>query len=152
MIKKKQKAFNELRMTTHWPHKPKLFPVHPRTRKMLNYNNIHLSDTDNIKILKPLGYLEFLGLMKQSLVVVTDSGGIQEETTYLNIPCLTLRENTERPITLEIGTNHLIGLDMNKLKLKIKEIINDKSSKGNIPELWDGKASLRIVKVIKEYF
>ena len=129
-----------------------LFPVHPRTRKMLRDYNIDLSDKDNMKILDPIGYLDFIGLMKHSLLVITDSGGIQEETTYLNIPCLTLRENTERPITLEIGTNHLIGLDMNKLILKMKEIISDKSIKGNIPALWDGKASLRIVKVIKKYF
>ena len=129
-----------------------LFPVHPRTRKMLNYNNINLSDKDNIKILNPLGYLEFIGLMKQSLVIITDSGGIQEETTYLKIPCLTLRENTERPITIEIGTNQLIGMDMNLLKSKVDEILNGRTIQGNIPPLWDGKTSSRIVEVIQEYF
>ena len=133
-------------------NKKVLFTVHPRTRKMLNYNNINLSDKDNIKILNPLGYLEFIGLMKQSLVIITDSGGIQEETTYLKIPCLTLRENTERPITIEIGTNQLIGMDMNLLKSKVDEILNGRTIQGNIPPLWDGKTSSRIVEVIQEYF
>ena len=90
--------------------------------------------------------------MKQSLVIITDSGGIQEETTYLKIPCLTLRENTERPITIEIGTNQLIGMDMNLLKSKVDEILNGRTIQGNIPPLWDGKTSSRIVEVIQEYF
>ena len=121
-----------------------LFPVHPRTRKMLQDCQIAFSDKDNIKLLNPYGYLDFIGLMKNSLLVVTDSGGIQEETTYLNIPCLTLRENTERPVTVELGTNQLIGCDMDILITKINEIITDRSCYGKIPELWDGKSSERI--------
>lgn len=129
-----------------------LFSVHPRTRKILQDYSIIFSNENNIKLLNPLGYLDFLGLMKNALLVVTDSGGIQEETTFLNIPCLTLRENTERPITVELGTNQLIGFDMDLLKNKINEIMKGKINDGNIPELWDGKASNRIVKVISAYF
>jgi len=128
-----------------------LFPMHPRTKKMFKEYNIVLSDKDNIKILDPIGYLDFLGLIKNSLVVITDSGGIQEETTYLNIPCLTLRENTERPITINMGTNKLIGLDMVRLQNEITEITNGKIKQGKNPPLWDGKASLRIVNIIQDY-
>jgi UDP-N-acetylglucosamine 2-epimerase (non-hydrolysing) len=125
--------------------KPVLFPVHPRTKKILetlsfnNYPNLHFET--------PLGYMDFLYLQKNSLALVTDSGGIQEETTALGIPCLTLRENTERPITITHGTNQLIGNDFDKLKYELKEIIEGRGKKGRIPELWDGNTAKRICDI-----
>ncbi len=121
---------------------PVLFPVHPRTRKMLE----QLSDFQfpQLYFETPLGYMEFLYLQKNALALVTDSGGIQEETTALGIPCLTLRENTERPITITQGTNQLIGNDFDKLRYELNEIIQGRGKKGFIPDLWDGKTAERI--------
>jgi UDP-N-acetylglucosamine 2-epimerase (non-hydrolysing) len=119
-----------------------IFPVHHRTKKnieKLNYN------FKNIVIVNPQNYLEFIFLIKNSIGVITDSGGITEETTFLNIPCLTLRDTTERPETVEIGTNELIGDDVDKLKKYINLIINDAWKVGKIPKLWDGKSSIRII-------
>jgi len=98
--------------------------------------------------LPPLGYLDFMTLMKKTKVIFTDSGGIQEETTFLKIPCLTLRENTERPITSEIGTNTICGLNHNLIFQQILKIKTGKYKKGEIPKLWDGKASRRIADII----
>ncbi len=131
---------------------PVVFPVHPRTRRKLK--NIIVND--KVILTPPLGYIDFLALMKDSSLVITDSGGIQEETTYLKIPCITLRKNTERPVTVEAGTNHLIsdnGESMNsylkKIQLLAGKILDGKSiKKGSIPEKWDGKASDRIASVI----
>ena len=132
-----------------------VFPIHPRTKKSISVLSSKLSNSetrklDNVIYTDPLGYLDFLSLMDNSKFVLTDSGGIQEETTVLGVPCLTLRENTERPVTIIDGTNKLVG--MNKVKI-IKEslnIINGKSVKGCIPELWDGEAAKRIVKIIND--
>ena len=126
---------------------PLVFPVHPRTRQ--NIKSLGLTPEDGqVRLLDPLGYLDFLALQRHARLVITDSGGVQEETTYLGIPCLTLRENTERPITVTEGTNQLIGRDMTLLKNAVGEILNGTKIKGHIPELWDGKAGMRIAAVI----
>src|SRR4030067_1879522 len=98
-------------------------------------------------LLEPLGYLEFLQLMRHARLVLTDSGGIQEETTWLGIPCLTLRENTERPITVEIGTNQLVGMDTQRIILAAEKALNGSLTHHQVPPLWDGKTSQRIVAV-----
>ncbi|MDP2885473.1 MAG: UDP-N-acetylglucosamine 2-epimerase (non-hydrolyzing) [Ignavibacteria bacterium] len=127
-----------------------IFPVHPRTRKMLERYGLdgRVGRIFNLFITEPIGYLEFLNLMDQAQLVVTDSGGIQEETTFLGIPCLTLRENTERPVTVEIGTNQLCGLDVNLIVAKSYEVFDGKSKQGRIPEHWDGHAAERIIDVL----
>jgi UDP-N-acetylglucosamine 2-epimerase (non-hydrolysing) len=99
----------------------------------------------------PLGYLEMLGLMQSAKFVMTDSGGIQEETTALGVPCLTLRENTERPITVNEGTNTVIGTDMVKLVTAVNEIINTGGKAGRVPECWDGQAATRIAQIIRPW-
>lgn len=126
-----------------------IFPVHPRTiAKLENPENLPA----NLIISSPLGYLQFIYLMKNSLAVVTDSGGIQEETTYLKVPCLTLRENTERPETITIGTNELIGHDMEMLEKCLNKIFDGKWKEGSIPELWDGKSGERITDFLLNNF
>ena len=122
-----------------------IMPVHPRTAKMLA--GIQWS-SNNIILVEPMGYLEFIYLIKNSLGVITDSGGVQEETTYLGIPCVTLRKNTERPETVTKGTNELIGDNYPKLRESIGEIRAGKWKRGAIPELWDGKTAQRIVDVL----
>jgi len=128
---------------------PIIFPIHPRTKKVLSDNNIIFNTNENFQLIEPLGYLDFLGLMKNAKAVITDSGGIQEETTWLGIPCFTIRENTERPITVLIGTNQLIGLDYGKIPLVIKN--SSKISNRKIPDLWDGRASYRIAEIISSF-
>ena len=126
-----------------------IFPIHPRTRLRLAGSSFQVSGLKNLHLVDPLGYLEFLALQKNAVAVVTDSGGIQEETTYLGVPCLTVRENTERPVTVEIGTNILVGRDMRLLKSEINQILNGKSKRGGIPEFWDGKAGDRVAQVLQ---
>ena len=126
-----------------------VFPVHPRTQKSIKNCSITLSD--NIRLLDPLPYIEFLGLMSNAKLVVTDSGGIQEETTYLNIQCLTIRNNTERPVTIDLGTNHLVGTDASLVLNTFNDIINGKIKKGTIPPKWDGNAGERIAKIIGDF-
>jgi UDP-N-acetylglucosamine 2-epimerase (non-hydrolysing) len=101
-----------------------------------------------LRLVDPVGYVEFLGLQKNSTFVITDSGGIQEETTYLRVPCLTVRENTERPVTVSIGSNLLVGRDMDRLKLEAGKILSGNAKSGSIPQLWDGKAGQRIADVL----
>jgi UDP-N-acetylglucosamine 2-epimerase (non-hydrolysing) len=101
-----------------------------------------------LQILDPLPYLEFLALQSRATVVITDSGGIQEETTYLGVPCLTLRENTERPVTVFLGTNVLVGRDPSKLRSELSRVLAGQAKKGTIPPLWDGQAGDRIAAVI----
>jgi UDP-N-acetylglucosamine 2-epimerase (non-hydrolysing) len=122
-----------------------IFPVHPRTRQRMT--SLGLNAT-NLYLLEPLPYIEFLALQRRSKVVITDSGGIQEETTYLGVPCLTLRKNTERPITVDVGTNVLIGQDMNKLRSELTKILEGKAKSGVIPPLWDGHAGERIAEIL----
>ena len=122
-----------------------VFPVHPRTRQRIRQFGI---DTTNLHLLEPLPYIDFLALQARAAVVITDSGGIQEETTYLGVPCLTLRQNTERPITTQIGTNILIGDDTVKLRRELSKILEGGAKRGSVPPLWDGRASERIAEVI----
>ncbi len=130
---------------------PIIFPIHPRTEK--NIRNFGLQEKvkslKNLHLLPPVGYLDFMQLMQNCKFVMTDSGGIQEETTYLGIPCLTLRKNTERPITVEIGTNEIVGTDTEKIVSNARKILNGDWKKGAIPELWDGHAAERIVKILE---
>lgn len=123
---------------------PVIFPVHPRTRKNLEAFGIHVS---NIKLVEPMGYLEFNYLVKEAKGVITDSGGITEETTVMGIPCMTLRNSTERPETCEIGTNVLIGTDPGAIAEPLKKMLNNQWKKGSIPPLWDGQTGKRIVDV-----
>jgi UDP-N-acetylglucosamine 2-epimerase (non-hydrolysing) len=125
---------------------PLIFPVHPRTAKILNTLEIKNSQ---LHMVEPLGYLEFNYLVENALAVITDSGGITEETTVLGIPCMTLRNNTERPETVHIGTNELIGTDPSAIKPSLEKLFAGKWKKGKIPELWDGKTAKRIVSIIK---
>ena len=124
---------------------PVVFPMHPRTRARMTQARIN---ADRLKILEPLGYLEFLGLQRRAAVVITDSGGIQEETTYLGVPCLTMRENTERPVTVTMGTNQLIGRDMDRLVAEARRVLDGAHKRGGVPPLWDGKTAERIADCI----
>jgi UDP-N-acetylglucosamine 2-epimerase (non-hydrolysing) len=126
---------------------PIIFPVHPRTRQMMRELS-SVNTAANLRLADPVGYLEFLGLQRDAVFVITDSGGIQEETTFLGIPCLTVRENTERPVTVRIGTNTLVGRDMERLKAEAGKILSGKAKSGTIPPLWDGKAGERIADII----
>jgi len=123
-----------------------VFPVHPRTAKMLSHFDLTLSD--RIYQMPPLGFRESLFLWKDARLVMTDSGGLQEETTALGVPCLTLRENTERPITCEIGTNRLVGNDPAKILKEFDAVLNGRRKKGEIPPKWDGRAAERIVSIL----
>ena len=123
-----------------------LFPVHPRTHQAILDDGLEVPKT--IRLSEPLGYLDFLALEKNAAVVITDSGGLQEETTYLGVPCLTLRTTTERPITITLGTNILIGGELERLQPEIEHILDGKGKKGQVPPLWDGHASERIVREI----
>ena len=123
-----------------------VFPVHPRTRQRIAEFKIA---TKNLHLLEPMPYIEFLALQSRATVVITDSGGIQEETTYLGVPCLTLRSNTERPVTVTLGTNVLVGEDKHRLTSELKNILAGKAKKGSIPPLWDGHASERIAEVLQ---
>ena len=129
-----------------------VFPVHPRTRKMMETYKLRrkFNAVPNLIITEPLGYLDFLSLMMNARYVLTDSGGIQEETTSLKIPCLTLRENTERPVTVDEGTNTLTGLNKNAIIKNIKKIESGKYKSGTSPKYWDGKSAQRIVSMIRE--
>jgi len=125
---------------------PLIFPLHPRTRAQIVQQRLEsLLDGETLLPVEPLGYLEMLGLMRDARLVLTDSGGIQEETTALGVPCLTLRENTERPITLTEGTNTLVGRDPATILAQVEEILASGGKRGRAPELWDGHAAERIV-------
>ena len=129
---------------------PIVFPVHPRTRERMKKSGIKVAPS--LILCDPLPYLDFIGLMATARLVLTDSGGIQEETTVLKVPCLTLRWNTERPITLTSGTNRLVGTDPQKIERSVTQILKGKWPKGKRPRFWDGKAAVRIVDVIQKKF
>ncbi|MFQ5900059.1 MAG: non-hydrolyzing UDP-N-acetylglucosamine 2-epimerase [Thermodesulfobacteriota bacterium] len=138
---------------------PVIFPAHPRTRKQIELFNLReeFQDInsqvpyDGICLMEPVGYLDFLYLMDKASLILTDSGGIQEESTILSVPCLTIRENTERPITIKKGTNILVGTDPGKIIDEgLTALLNGSDVSGMIPELWDGKASERVVSILQE--
>ncbi len=126
-----------------------IFPVHPRTARILQNKGIEF---DRLRMIEPLGYLEFNFLVENSLAVITDSGGITEETTVMGIPCMTLRNNTERPETVTVGTNELIGTDPNAISLALGKLFAGKWKEGAIPEKWDGNTAVRIVDIIIKEF
>ncbi len=129
-----------------------VFPIHPRTRKMIEEFKLAGKGrlNANTVMCDPVGYTDFLSLLEKASVVITDSGGIQEETTYLGVPCLTMRENTERPVTVTEGTNTLLGFDFERVVVESEKAFEGKGKKGKIPERWDGKAGERIAGIIFE--
>lgn len=129
-----------------------LFPVHPRTRQRLQEFGLDQVGHSELRLLDPLPYLEFLGLQQGAALVITDSGGIQEETTFLGVPCLTVRENTERPITVTCGTNTLVGRDMDRLATEIRRVLEGRAKMGNRPALWDGHTGERIANSLVDHF
>ncbi len=131
---------------------PLVFPLHPRTKNRLEQFNLteRLESIPNIVLTGPAGYLDFISLMSESKLVLTDSGGLQEETTALGIPCLTLRENTERPITVTEGTNTIVGNDPQRILEAANDILDNGGKAGRIPDMWDGKTSHRIADLIQQ--
>ena len=131
----------------HSQELPLVFPVHPRTAKILKKLGIQ---HERLHMIEPLSYLEFNYLVERSKAVVTDSGGITEETTVMGIPCMTLRDNTERPETITEGTNELIGTDPKAIKPAMEKLFSGNWKTGRIPHLWDGKTAQRIVDIIQD--
>ncbi len=130
--------------------KPLVFPIHPRTRNNMKSFGLLENLNPNILLTDPIGYIDFLALIKNAELVITDSGGIQEETTFLGIPCVTVRDNTERPITVELGTNILAGTNFKDVEKECFQILNGTKMTGKVPELWDGKTAERIVRILSE--
>ena len=128
---------------------PMLFPVHPRTRQRVA--DAGLAVPDGLTLVDPVGYLDFLALQAHAALVVTDSGGVQEETTYLGVPCLTVRENTERPVTVTVGTNELVGFDMDRLERLAGRVLDGTPVRGETPILWDGRAGERVADVVEAW-
>ena len=130
---------------------PVVFPIHPRTRKQIEAFGLagRVENMPGLRLCEPLGYLEFLGLTAVAKMVLTDSGGLQEETTALGIPCLTLRENTERPVTVSEGTNTIVGTDAERIVSEARRILAGAGKEGRIPPLWDGRTSERVAEVLR---
>lgn len=130
---------------------PVVFPVHPRTLSCLKAVGLeqHLRALPNLHLTEPLGYIDFLSLLARSRLVLTDSGGVQEESTYLGIPCLTLRENTERPVTVAVGTNMVIGVQAERIRDAAKAVLSGNVKASGIPPLWDGRTARRIVEILR---
>jgi UDP-N-acetylglucosamine 2-epimerase (non-hydrolysing) len=130
---------------------PVAFPIHPRTRKQLEASGLggRVARMSGLRLCDPLGYLEFLGLTSQAKLVLTDSGGLQEETTALGIPCITLRESTERPVTVSEGTNTVVGVSPERILAEAWRALRGQGKAGHTPRLWDGKASERIAEVLR---
>ena len=133
---------------------PIIFPIHPRTRNHLAGSALgqRAQSMKGLRMTDPLGYLDFLKLMSEARIVLTDSGGIQEETTILNVPCLTLRENTERPVTVDTGWNQIVGRDPDRILEAYRQVIAHPKISGKTPPLWDGHAAERIVKILSDSF
>jgi len=129
---------------------PVVFPVHPRTQKIIA--SLDRRGCSRVKLIPPVGYLDFLWLLSQAKLVLTDSGGIQEETTALGVPCLTLRDNTERPVTVTQGTNEIVGLDSAKIRTGVDTVLAGKWKAGRLPQFWDGHAAERIVDILRTGF
>jgi UDP-N-acetylglucosamine 2-epimerase (non-hydrolysing) len=136
-----------------------IFPVHPRTRKRLRQGRFRTppdrgsrGDHTGLKMIPPLSYLQFLHLQSEATLVATDSGGVQEETTALGVPCLTLRENTERPLTVTEGTNTVVGLDPDRFRQEAGRILAGKSKQGRIPQIWDGHSAGRVVEILYDCY
>lgn len=129
-----------------------IFPVHPRTKNNLSKFNLLETLDSQIILTDPIGYIDFQALTKSAELVVTDSGGIQEETTYLGVQCITLRTSTERPSTVDVGTNQLIGVDLEKAEAACLDVLSGNKKVGVVPEHWDGNAAERIVKILNEKF
>jgi len=131
---------------------PIVFPVHPRTRKSLNALSLaaRAAGMADLRLVEPLGYLDFLKLMAEAGLVLTDSGGMQEETTILKVPCLTLRQNTERPVTVEVGSNQLVGTDPDRILAAYRRVRDGQCQEPGIPPLWDGRAAQRIARILGE--
>lgn len=128
---------------------PIIFPCHPRTKVAIEKSDLVAKLFNReLRLIEPLGYLDFLRLQSQSHFVLTDSGGIQEETTYLNIPCITLRHNTERPSTVTVGSNTIVGVNPSLIKGAAAKVLDGHAKKGKVPALWDGKTSQRIVEIL----
>jgi UDP-N-acetylglucosamine 2-epimerase (non-hydrolysing) len=130
---------------------PLLWPVHPRTAKMIETFGIDTA-AHGLRLVEPQGYLDFLRLMKDARLVLTDSGGIQEETTVLGVPCLTLRENTERPVTCDLGTNVLVGTNPERIRVAIRGAFEKGRRDHQVPPLWDGHAAERILQICAEWW
>ncbi len=131
---------------------PLVFPIHPRTKKTMEKFGLmeKINGMRQMHLLEPQGYLDFLQLMKSSKAALTDSGGIQEETTYLGIPCITMRDNTERPVTAELGTNVVAGRNVDYIRKLIKKLLEGEWKEHRVPPLWDGKAAERIIAILEE--
>ncbi len=134
-------------------HIPLVFPIHPRTRKNLTAFGLQdqVSAMSNAILTEPMGYLDSIKLQKEARLVITDSGGLQEETTALGVPCLTVRENTERPETISVGTNTLVGISPEVIVREAMRVLEGSYKKGRIPDLWDGRAAERIVEILKKF-
>ncbi|MCU0971061.1 MAG: UDP-N-acetylglucosamine 2-epimerase (non-hydrolyzing) [Gammaproteobacteria bacterium] len=131
---------------------PLVFPIHPRTRERIRAGGLgDLLRSPHFAVTEPVGYLELLGLMTRARLVLTDSGGIQEETTALGVPCITLRENTERPITVERGTNTVVGTDPEAIRRCVADVLETGGKRGRVPDLWDGRAAERIADVLQSW-
>ncbi|HXB35597.1 MAG TPA: UDP-N-acetylglucosamine 2-epimerase (non-hydrolyzing) [Puia sp.] len=128
-----------------------VFPVHPRTRSNIKAFGLQEEIAPEVILTEPIGYIDFVHLVKNARVIITDSGGIQEESTFLGVQCVTLRDNTERPITVSVGTNHLAGTDVAKADSVIADVLAGKVKKGGIPPLWDGKAAERICQELIQH-
>jgi len=131
-------------------HKKIVFPIHPRTKKNIESFGINRKVNSNIIFTEPVGYIDFIRLMKDAKLILTDSGGIQEESTFMGLQCVTLRTTTERPVTVDIGTNHLVGDDFNSAEMVAMQILSGLNKQGEIPDLWDGKAAERIVQILEQ--
>jgi len=130
---------------------PVVFPIHPRTRSRLDGDpslRAKAEGARGLKLVEPIGYLDFLALTANARLVMTDSGGIQEETTALGVPCLTVRHNTERPVTVEVGTNTLVGTDPAQVVPAAVAVLEGRGKKGRVPDLWDGRAAERIARIL----
>jgi len=130
-----------------------IFPMHPRTKKNIQDFGLsnYMNSSKNLIITEPLGYFDFLKLEKRAKLILTDSGGVQEESTYFSVPCITLRENTERPITITEGTNQLVDLNVESIVNSSLEIIERKVKRGTVPKYWDGKTAERVVNVLDKW-